>query len=46
MIGLVTDTRTDGQTDGQMDESDFIGRCLVNDQRPIILKSKQTFYLT
>ena len=46
MIGLVTDTRIDGQTNGHMDESDFIGRCLVNDQRPIIIKDKQTFYLT
>ena len=31
---LVTDGRTDGRTDGQTDESDFIGRCQTNVERP------------
>ena len=29
-----TDRLTDGQTDGQTDESDFIGRCPTNVERP------------
>ena len=29
-----TDERTDGHTDGQTDESDFIGRCLTDVERP------------
>ena len=36
---LVTDGRTDrgtdGQTDRQTDESNFIGRCPINVERPI-----------
>ena len=28
------DGRTDGHTDGQTDESDFIGRCLTDVERP------------
>ena len=32
---LVTDERTDGRTDGQRDESNFIGRCPTNVERPI-----------
>ena len=31
---VVTDIRTDGRTDGQADESDFIGRCPANVDRP------------
>ena len=33
---LVTDGRTDERTDGQTDESDFIGRCPTNVERPTI----------
>ena len=31
---LVMNGRTDGQTDVQTGESDFIGRCLTNVERP------------
>ena len=30
-----TDRQTGGQTDGQTEESDFIGRCPTNIERPI-----------
>ena len=33
---LVSDGLTDGQTERQTDESDFIGRCLTNIERPIL----------
>ena len=33
---LVSDGLTDGQMDRQTDESDFIGRCLTNNERPIL----------
>ena len=47
----VTDGRTDGQTDGQTDESDFIGRCPTNVDRPItkfetVLNSGKSIGLT
>ena len=33
-IQSVENLMTDGQTDGQTDESDFIGRCSTNVERP------------
>ena len=33
---LVSDGLTDGQRERQTDESDFIGRCLTNIERPIL----------
>ena len=41
-----TDRQTDGQIDGQTDESDFIGRCPTNVERPIRgLVKKLTIYM-
>ena len=34
ILRKLSDGRTDGQTDGQRDESDFIGRCPTNVERP------------
>ena len=35
------DPVTEGKTDGQADESDFIGRCLTNFERPTTSESKR-----
>ena len=35
ILGKLSDGRTDGRTDGQGDESNFIGRCPTNVERPI-----------
>ena len=37
IVGKLSDRRTNRQTDGQTDESDFIGRCPIDAQRPINL---------
>ena len=37
MLKKLSDGRTDGWTDGQTDDSDFIGCCPTNVERPIIV---------
>ena len=34
ILRKLSDGRTDGETDGQTDESDFIGHCPTNVERP------------
>ena len=34
ILRKLSEGQTDGRTDGRTDESDFIGRCLTNVERP------------
>ena len=42
ILGKFSHRRKDGRTDGQTDESDFIGRCSTNVERPINVSSRYT----